>query len=217
MSQAREATEPVRCAYVVDDDAGFRGSMLMLLESGGWTAQGFASAAAFAERAGELDPGILLLDLHLDGTSGLDLLEGKAAALERFAVVMVTGAGEIETAVRSIKAGAVDFIEKPFEAGELLDRLDGIAKDFAVALQAKAATWDARRRVDALSPRERDVLERLLSGASNKHIARDLGLSPRTVEMHRARMLAKLGAATTVEAIEIGRRAGVRAETRSPD
>ena len=210
MSGAPETSEPVRHAYVVDDDEGFRGSMLMLLESAGWNVQAFPSAAAFAERAGELEPGILLLDLHLDGSSGLDLLEGKAAALERFAVVMVTGAGEIETAVRSIKAGAVDFIEKPFEAGELLDRLEGVAKDFAVALQAKAATWDARRRIDTLSPRERDVLERLLSGASNKHIARELGLSPRTVEMHRARMLAKLNVATTVEAIEIGRRAGMK-------
>ena len=216
MSVAREASDPVRHAYVVDDDEGFRGSMLMLLDSAGWNVQGFASASEFAECASELAPGILLLDLHLDGASGLDLLEGKSAALERFAVVMVTGAGEIETAVRSIKAGAVDFIEKPFEAGELLDRLEAVAKDFAVALQAKAATWDARRRVDTLSPRERDVLERLLSGASNKHIARDLGLSPRTVEMHRARMLAKLGAATTVEAIEIGRRAGVRGQAR-PD
>jgi two-component system response regulator FixJ len=205
-----EESDLVRCAYVVDDDAGFRGSMLMLLESAGWSAEGFASAAAFADRADALEPGILLLDLHLDGTSGLDLLEGKSAALERFAVVMVTGAGEIETAVRSIKAGAVDFIEKPFEAGELLERLDGIAKDFAVALQAKAATWDARRRVDTLSPREHDVLERLLSGASNKHIARELGLSPRTVEMHRARMLAKLGVGSTVEAMEIGRRAGMK-------
>jgi two-component system response regulator FixJ len=211
MSGAPEASDPVRHAYVVDDDAGFRGSMLMLLESAGWSVQGFGSAAPFAERAAELEPGILLLDLHLDGTSGLDLLEGKAAALERFAVVVVTGAGEIETAVRSIKAGAIDFIEKPFEAGELLERLEAIAEDFSIALQAKAATWDARRRVDALSPRERDVLERLLSGASNKHIARDLGLSPRTVEMHRARMLAKLGAATTVEAIEMGRRAGMSA------
>ena len=210
MSGAPETSEPVRHAYVVDDDEGFRGSMLMLLESAGWNVQAFPSAAAFAERAGELEPGILLLDLHLDGSSGLDLLEGKAVALERFAVVMVTGAGEIETAVRSIKAGAVDFIERPFEAGELLDRLEGVAKDFAVALQAKAATWDARRRIDTLSPRERDVLERLLSGASNKHIARELGLSPRTVEMHRARMLAKLNVATTVEAIEIGRRAGMK-------
>ena len=214
MSVAREASDPVRHAYVVDDDEGFRGSMLMLLDSAGWNVQGFASASEFAECASELAPGILLLDLHLDGASGLDLLEGKSAALERFAVVMVTGAGEIETAVRSIKAGAVDFIEKPFEAGELLDRLEGVAKDFAVALQAKAAMFDARRRVDTLSPRERDVLERLLSGASNKHIARDLGLSPRTVEMHRARMLAKLGAATTVEAIEIGRRAGVMGQAR---
>jgi two-component system response regulator FixJ len=200
----------VRHAYVVDDDAGFRGSMLMLLESAGWSVQGFGSAAPFAERAAELEPGILLLDLHLDGTSGLDLLEGKAAALERFAVVVVTGAGEIETAVRAMKAGAADFVEKPFRADELLERLAQIHERFERELRDRLARADAKQRIAALSARERDVLERLLAGASNKLIARDLDISPRTVEMHRARMVAKLGVATTAEALEVGRTAGVK-------
>jgi two-component system response regulator FixJ len=200
----------MRQAYVVDDDAAFRQSLVALLESGGWQVEAFASADAFAERAAALAPGILLLDLHLGAASGLELIEDGHGEMERFAVVMVTGAGEIETAVRSIKAGAVDFIEKPFDAEELLDRLDRIAGDFAAVLEGKAARWDAQRRIASLSPRERDVLERLLSGASNKRIARALELSPRTVEMHRARMVAKLGAGTTAEALEVGRLAGVK-------
>lgn len=210
MSGAPPAAPDLRRAYVVDDDEGFRGSLVMLLESAGWDVEAFASASAFSARVRELDPGILLLDLNLGGASGLDLLEQDGVELDRFAVVMVTGAGQIETAVRSIKAGAIDFIEKPFDPAQLLDRLDGIASEFAASIEAKAAEWEARDRVAMLSARERDVLQRLLSGASNKLIARDLGLSPRTVEMHRARMLQKLGAASTAEALEMGRAAGLK-------
>lgn len=198
-------------AYVVDDDAGFLESMVMLLDSAGWTVEAFASADQFFAASAELEPGILLLDINLDGMSGLDLIEYHPDHIDRFAVVMMTGAGEIQTAVRSIKAGAIDFIEKPFAADELLDRLDSIEKEFTQSLDSKAAQWDAKRRAQTLSAREHEVLERLLSGASNKLIARDLGLSPRTVEMHRARMLQKLGAATTAEALQIGRLAEIKA------
>ena len=199
-----------RRAYVVDDDGAFRSSLLALLESSGWEAQGFGSLKEFDAAAAALEPGILLLDLHLDGASGLDFLESRGPALDRFAVLMVTGAGEIETAVRAMKAGAADFVEKPFKADELLDRLAGIHERFERELGDRLARAAARRRIAALSARERDVLERLLAGASNKLIARDLAISPRTVEMHRARMVAKLGAATTAEALEVGRTAGVK-------
>jgi len=199
----------LRRAYVVDDDEPFRRSLMVLLKSAGWTAEGFGSGAEFAERSHALEPGIVLLDLNLGDASGLDLIEHGRAMLDRFAVVMMTGAGEIATAVRSMKAGAADFIEKPFFAEELFGRLDAVEKDFAAAIESKTAAWEAQRRVDLLSPRERDVLQRLLSGASNKLIARDLDLSPRTVEMHRARMLDKLGVSTTSEALETGRLAGL--------
>ena len=199
-----------KCAYIVDDDDGFRKSLEFLLSSNGWTVEGFASAGAFVERAGDLEPGLLLLDLHLPGTSGLDLLESKLPELDKFAIVMVTGAGEIQTAVRTIKAGAIDFIEKPFSAPELLERLDSLESALSGLLSDKAAAAESKRLVDSLSPRERDVLERLLSGASNKLIGRDLDLSPRTVEMHRAKMLGRLGAATTAEALDIARRAGLK-------
>jgi two-component system response regulator FixJ len=205
----------VRRAYVVDDDEPFRTSLVDLLQAGGWYAQGFGSLQDFADATVALDPGIVLLDLHLDGASGLEFLEGQSAALEAFAVVMVTGAGEIETAVRAMKAGAVDFVEKPFKADELLDRLDRIYARFDAELHDRMARADAKRRVAALSAREREVLQRLLTGTSNKLIARELDISPRTVEMHRARMLGKLGAGTTAEAVEIGRRAALSPVDRS--
>jgi two-component system response regulator FixJ len=210
MNRDESGAGRLRRAYIVDDDQGFRSSLLVLLESNGWSVEVFASAAEFAGRAALLEPGILLLDLHLGGMSGLDLLECGPVQMDRFAVVMMTGAGEIETAVRSIKAGAADFLEKPFASPELFHRLDSIGKDFAATLEARGAQWEARRRVASLSGRERHVLERLLSGASNKLIARDLALSPRTIEMHRARMLDKLGVATTAEALELGRLAGIK-------
>jgi two-component system response regulator FixJ len=199
-----------RRAYVVDDDGAFRSSLLALLESSGWEARGFGSLKEFDDAAAALEPGILLLDLHLDGASGLEFLESSGPALDRFAVLMVTGAGEIETAVRAMKAGAADFVEKPFRADELLERLEGIHERFERELGDRLARAEARERIAALSARERDVLERLLAGASNKLIARDLDISPRTVEMHRARMVAKLGVATTAEALEVGRTAGVK-------
>lgn len=211
MSAEAAAVAPPHRAYVVDDDPGFRESMVMLLESAGWKVDAFASADQFCAASAELEPGILLLDVNLDGTSGLDLIEQQADHIDRFAVIMITGAGEIQMAVRSMKAGAIDFVEKPFAPDDLLDRLDSVDKQFTQSLDSKAAQWSAKQRARTLSARERDVLERLLSGASNKLIARDLGLSPRTVEMHRARMLQKLGAATTAEALEIGRLAAIKA------
>ena len=196
-------------AYIVDDDEPFRKSLELLLSAHGWRVEAFGSPKAFVARSAELEPGLLLLDLHLPGTSGLELLESGIPQLDRFAIVMVTGAGEIQTAVRTIRAGAIDFIEKPFAAPELLERLDSLDSTLAETLRKKALTIEARKRIERLSPRERDVLERLLSGASNKLIGRALRLSPRTVEMHRAKMLQRLGVATTVEALEIAREAGV--------
>lgn len=196
-------------AYVLDDDDGFRRSMVMLLGANGWEAEGFDSPKAFIDRAPDLEPGLLLLDLNMPGGSGLDLLEAQLPELDRFAVVMVTGAGQIQTAVRTIRAGAIDFIEKPFAPVEILVRLDSLNATLQTTIEAKAAALGARQKVDSLSPRERDVLERMLSGASNKLIARSLDLSPRTVEMHRAKMLGRLGVATTAEALDVARQAGL--------
>jgi two-component system response regulator FixJ len=200
----------MKLAYVVDDDAAFRDSMVMLLSANGWTVSAFESPQAFSARSAELEPGLLLLDLHMPGKSGLELLESELAEIDRFAVVMITGAGRIDTAVRTIRAGALDFIEKPFAGEELLARLDALDADLQATLGAKRTAIEARALVEALSAREREVLVRLVGGASNKWIARDLDISPRTVEMHRARMLQRLGVGTTADAVELAKRAGLR-------
>lgn len=196
-------------AYIVDDDEAFRRSLVILLQSAGWRVESFESPKSFLDRATELQPGLLLLDLQMPGKTGLELLESEIPEMNRFAIVVVTGAGAIETAVRTIKAGAIDFIEKPFTSESLLERLDALDSTLNEILRAKIIVMEAKRRVDRLSPRERDVLEGLLRGASNKQIGRDLDLSPRTVEMHRAKMLVRLEAANTAEALDIARRAGL--------
>ena len=198
-----------RHACVVDDDEAFRGSLQLLLETAGWQATGFARTADFLDHCSGLEPGLLLLDLHMPGEGGLELLERRMPELERFAVVVVTGAGEIDLAVRSLKAGALDFIEKPFEAGKLLATLDNVHELFRNGLRDRSESLDARRRVEALSAREREVLAGLVAGGSNKVIARNLHISDRTVEMHRARMMAKLGSKSTSDAVRTALLAGM--------
>ena len=191
------------CCYVVDDDEAFRTSVIALLEAAGRPAMPFATSAQFLETAPELEPGTVLLDLRMPGVSGLEMLEQEAGALNRFAVVMISGHGDIERAVRSIKAGAVEFIEKPFQSDQLLELLDAVGEGLTFKLARSASRRDAAIKVSSLSPRELEVLRILLKGAPNKIVARTLDLSVRTVEMHRAHMLAKLGAKSTAEALHV--------------
>lgn len=195
--------------YIVDDDEAFRTSLVALLVAAGRDAVPFATTAGFLAAAETLDPGCVLLDLRMPGVSGLDLLEQAADALDRFAVVMLSGHGDIERAVRSIKAGAVEFIEKPFDPAELLCLLDAVGEGLTTKLANSAERRCALVKTGALSPREVEVLRLLLKGAPNKIVARTLDLSVRTVEMHRAHMLGKLGAKSTAEALHIAMLAGV--------
>jgi two-component system, LuxR family, response regulator FixJ len=199
-------------AYIVDDDEAFRVSLEMLLDASGWEATGFSSSSEFLRQCGELESGLLLLDLHMPDETGLELLERNAVPADSFGTVMITGAGEIETAVRSLKAGALDFVEKPFQAEELLEKLDQVNQLFRRNSQSATERCDAQRRIESLSPRERDVLAGLVGGGSNKVIARELDISDRTVEMHRARMMGKLGAKSSSEAVRIAVQAGFSAD-----
>ena len=205
---AVESSETEIC-YVVDDDDAFRNSLLALLSSAGYSCHGYPLASDFLEVAATLRPGVLLLDLRMPQTTGLDLLESHATALERFAVVVISGHGDINRAVRSIKAGALDFLEKPFPSDELLP----LVKAAHHELSRRTSATDDRRialtRIAILSPREDEVLRLLLAGAPNKIVARTLDLSVRTVEMHRAHMLAKLGARSTAEAIHLAMLGGI--------
>ena len=193
----------VKRAYIVDDDLAFRRSLEMLLKTAGWQVQGFGCSRDFLERCPNLEPGLLLLDLHLPGESGLEILERGPKELNSFGCVVMTGAGEIQAAVRSLQAGAFDFVEKPFDAETFLEKLESVIHDFWQMFESDLERRDARRRVEQLSKRERDVLAGIAAGGSNKVIGRALNLSARTVEMHRARLLAKLAAKGTSDAVRI--------------
>lgn len=197
----RVASGLAEACYVVDDDDAFRGSLLALLATGGYLTQGFASGREFLDQAESLAPGVLLLDLRLPHLSGLDLIESHGDVLQRFAVVMISGHGDIGCAVRSIKAGALDFVEKPFAADALFAMVEAASQILTRRTGQMAERHKSLSKIASLSPREAEVLRLLLAGAPNKIVARTLDLSVRTVEMHRANMLAKLGARSTAEAI----------------
>lgn len=194
---------PVKYCVVVDDDDAFRNSLVALLEAAGYDCRPFGSADSFLAEIERLPAGILLLDLRMPGLGGLEMLERGDIDPTRLAVVVISGQGDIERAVRSIKAGAIEFIEKPFEAQQLLALMGVAQATFDHRAGHSAQRRAAIRKVETLSPRETEVLQLLLIGASNKVVARALDLSVRTVEMHRAHMLTKLGARSTADALRL--------------
>lgn len=195
--------EPRR-AYVVDDDDEFRESLLALLAAAGWQAKGFSTAPSFLAECEFLPPGALLLDVRMPGIGGLEIIENKPACLVNFALIMISGHGDIDTAVRSLKAGAIDFIEKPFSAPDLLTMLDSSYLQLISSVEYARRERDASQRVAQLSKREIDVLSGLVAGHPYKVIARNLGISDRTVEMYRNNLVRKLGARSTNEALFLG-------------
>jgi FixJ family two-component response regulator len=180
--------------YVVDDDLAVLDSIRLLLRSVGLASRTFESAAAFLDAFDSNQHGCLVLDVRMPGMSGIDLQEKLHEMGATIPIVFVTAHGDIPMAVQAVKAGALDFIPKPFRDQDLLDRVQ----------QALAADTQQRRereeklslwvRYDALSPREREVLALVVAGNPNKVIAADLGISQRTVEIHRARVMQKMGA-----------------------
>jgi two-component system response regulator FixJ len=202
-------TEVDRTVHIVDDDAGVRSALTMLMRSAGFAVEGYDSANRFLERAAALVPGCVLLDVRMPGLNGLELQRELTSRGIALPVVVMTGHGDISTAVQAMKAGAVDFVEKPFDDEQILRLVEeALARGGADYRRSREAA-DAGQLVDQLSQRERDVLERLVAGRSNKLIAFDLGISPRTVEIYRANMMEKLKARTVSEAVRIALLAGV--------
>jgi len=191
------ATE--RTVYVLDDDAAVLRSLERLLGSANFEPVTFSHPDAFLAAAKTFKPGCVLLDVRLPGMSGLDVQAQLLKMRSDIAVIVVTGQGDIQTAVRAMKAGAADFLEKPYSDNALLGSIEATFKK-----DADLDVADAARRVAILSTRERQVLDGLLAGRPNKLIAYDLGISVRTVEVHRARMMERLGVRQLAEAIRVG-------------
>lgn len=190
--------------YVVDDDEAVRESLEALLGAHGHTVVACATAAAFLARFEPGEAACVLLDVRMPGMDGLTLLETLRSGGHRVPVVMMTAHGDVPMAARAMRAGAVDLVEKPFEAAGLLASLAG------AILRREPADADPalRSRFEALTPREREVMERMVEGLPNKLIAHALGMSPRTVEIHRGRVMLKTGAGSLAQLVRLAIRAG---------
>ena len=196
--------------HIVDDEEDMRESLRMLLESVGIEAACHPSVDSFlaAYNAGRSQerPTCLLLDVRMPGVSGMTLLEQLHAQHARLPVIMLTGYGDISMSVSAMKLGAADFITKPVNHQQLLDRVQEVLRSSALQRGLPGADIDpqvARERLDSLTPREREIFTRITNGDSNKVIAYDLGISVRTVESHRANIMEKLEARSVVDLVQL--------------
>jgi two-component system response regulator FixJ len=197
-----------RTVYIVDDDDAVRASLHSLLSvRSDLIIRSYRSGDAFLEEAGDLDPGVLLLDFHMPGATGLDVLE--AIHEREFAAIILTGQGNVSLAVQAMKAGALDFMEKPYEAEQLMAVLERAFATLEESSETTARLDAAKGKISKLSPRETDVLKGLIEGRSNKVIAYELDISPRTVEIYRANLMEKLEVRSLSEALRIAFAAGL--------
>jgi two-component system response regulator FixJ len=189
--------------YIVDDEAAVRRSLAFMLKTAGMAVEVFETGEAFLKVAGGLAPGCALLDVRLGGMDGLAVQQALRDRGIVLPVIIITGHGDVGLAVRAMKAGAVDFIEKPFEKAVLLAAIAQalLHNDGREHLHGQAQ--QAQVRLNGLTPREREVLDGLVDGHSNKVVAYDLGISPRTVEIHRANLMTKLGVSSLSDALRI--------------
>jgi len=195
--------KPIAAVRVVDDDTSVREALGSLLRSAGFAVETFASAQEFLARPPSDLPGCLVLDVRLPGLSGLDLQQRMAELNIEMPIVFITGHGDVPTSVRAMKAGAVEFLTKPFGERDLLDAIrQAIDRDQAARRQ-HAELSDLRRRHGSLTPREREVLERVVRGKSNKMMASELDISTKTVEAVRARLMRKMQADSVAELVRM--------------
>lgn len=195
--------------YIIDDDAIIRRSIGLTLKSAGFVPYPFVGGTDFIEALGYLDDGCILLDIHMPGTSGLDVQEQLIARNSSMPLLIMTGAGSIPMAVQTIKRGAFDFIEKPFTDDLLIEMLDDAFGQLEATVSQRNRRRGAVDRISLLTARELDILAELAGGRPNKQIAFDLGLSVRTIEMHRGHIMHKLGIHSTAEALQLALDAGL--------
>lgn len=198
-----------RIVHLVDDDEAIRRSAGFMLKTSGYVVKPFVSGVEFLKEVGHLSPGCVLLDVRMPEIDGLRVQQELRNRGILFPVIVMTGHGDISVAVQAMKAGAVDFIEKPFEKATLLAALEDGFMRIEHADKIRARAEEARVRLQALTPREQEVLDGLARGHPNKTIAYDLDISPRTVEIHRANLMSKLGVASLSDALRIAFAAGL--------
>ena len=204
----------VRRIFIVDDDDSVRTSLIHLLSIlPDSEVYAFASGDAFLEAVGDMEAGCVLLDLQMPGTSGLQVLEAIRPLACHIVPIVLTGQGDVRLAVQAMKLGAFDFIEKPCDSQTLIQVIDQVLKQQADSFRAITRRAMAKAKINLLSLRERDVLVGLMAGKANKAIAHDLGISPRTVEIYRAKLMEKLNVRSLPEALSIAFASGLYPET----
>lgn len=199
MSDAERPPELV----VVDDDGAVRDALRLVFEMEGFRVVSFSDGATFLAAMKQRKPDCVILDVHMPGRTGLEVLKELGANFP-VPIFMISGQGDIPMAVEAIRHGAHDFLEKPFDADTVVTRVQETLRARAAKANGKAESSLAPfNGEDQLTPREREVLERIAMGASNKEAGRQLGISPRTIEVHRARIMEKLGARNTADLVRI--------------
>jgi len=195
--------------YVIDDDAAMRDSLNFLLDAANFEVALFESATNFLEVLPRLDFGCVISDIRMPGIDGIELLRQMKLLDSRFPIVIITGHGDVPLAVEAMKLGAVDFLEKPFEDDRLIGIIEAAIRQNEPAAKDEAVTQDIAARIESLSPRERQVMDGLIAGRSNKMIARNYDISPRTIEVYRANVMTKMQAGSLSELVRLAMRAGL--------
>jgi FixJ family two-component response regulator len=189
--------------YVVDDDASVCRALARLFRTVGLLAETFPSAKAFLSHPVQPRPMCLVLDIRLPGASGLDLQDALAEAGRDIPIVFITGHGDVPTTVRAMKAGAVDFLQKPFNDQDLLDCVQRALAHSRERLAAQIERTELQTRLETLTPREREVLLQVITGKLNKQIAGDLGIAEKTIKVHRGRVMQKMRAPSVAELVRM--------------
>lgn len=198
----KSKTSNVPSVHVIDDNSAVRDAIRWLIEQVGFTAQIFASAAEFLEAYHEDMAGCIVLDIRMPGMSGLDLQQKLVEMGATLPIIIITGHGDVPVTVRAMKAGAFEFLQKPFSDQALLDSISAAMKGHAALVADRQRTLQTKQALSSLTAREWEVLKLLRRGKSSKVIASDLGISVRTVEGHRANIMAKLGVRTLAQMVD---------------
>ena len=195
--------------YVIDDDPAMRDSLDFLLGAAGFSVRLFDSAQRFLDELATLEAGCVLTDVRMPGIDGMELLRQLNASARKLPVIVMTGHGDVPLAVEAMKLGALDFLEKPFEDDRLIGMIETALAQNETGSKSGALTAEMAARVTSLTQRERQVMQGLITGQSNKTIAREYDISPRTVEVYRANVMTKMQANSLSELVRFAIRAGI--------